>query len=137
MFLAVKIVGEFLFPKHSLSQVCKKKKKDYYIKIEKQDGLFQLTGQVLVISARPALSVGGTPMTHQDHTGTFVTLLEGEGRMGMEGDGLASPLFRHILSSCHGMDLCRAQCLSRISLQRFSNRALCLGQEDAVHPVGM
>ena len=39
-------------------------KNDYYVKEEKQDGLFQLSGHEIVISLNSTRSVNGTSMTH-------------------------------------------------------------------------
>lgn len=58
---SAEILGEFQLSEHSLSQVCERR---FRVKEEKQDGLFQLTGHVMVISLHPAPSVNGTCMTH-------------------------------------------------------------------------
>ena len=65
------ISGEFLLTKYS--SYLRFVKNDYYVKEEKQDGLFQLTGHVIVTSLNPTLSASGTSMTHRSgHTDTLL-----------------------------------------------------------------
>lgn len=75
-----KISGVFLLTK--CSSYLRFVRNDYYVKEEKQDGLFQLTGHVMVTSLNPTLSASGTFMTHR--SGHTDTLLQ---RMGWGQDG--------------------------------------------------
>lgn len=75
---------------------------DYYVKEEKQDGLFQLTGHETVISRNSTPSVNGTSMSHFSGSHRHFCTQRLNGRVGWDGGGWAgvSLVFSPNLSGC-------------------------------------
>lgn len=98
-----KISGEFLLTK--CSSYLRFVRNDSYIKEEKQDGLFQLTGHVMVTSLNPTLSASGTSMTHcSGHTDTLLQrMLVGAG-WGCKGVGCRPSVFSQKCPAASVMD---------------------------------
>lgn len=89
-------------------------KNDYYVKEEKQDGLFQLTGHEIVISLNSTRSVNGTSMTHFSGAHRHFCNQCSNGRVGWgwKEMGWHPTVFSQNLSSClyNGL-LKRTMCL--------------------------